>query len=87
VRANTLIVADTFGFHGRTPSPAATRRIEIYGTLRRNPFLPWTGLDPLSVPGVRTRTGSALVLLDRIGIARMPWKSVGRVRLDAPPRI
>jgi hypothetical protein len=87
VRANTLIVADTFGFHGRTPSPAATRRIEIYGSLRRNPFVPWTGLDPLSLPGVKTRVGSALVVLDKLGIARMPWRPVGRVRLDAPPRI
>jgi hypothetical protein len=87
VRANTLIVADTFGFHGRTPSPRTTRRIEIYGSLRRNPFAPWTGLDPLSLPGIKTRIGSALVLLDRLGIARMPWRPVGRVRLDAPPQI
>ncbi len=87
VRANTLIVADTFGFHGRTPSPVATRRIEVYGSLRRNPFMPWTGLDPLSLPGVKSRVGSALVVLDRLGIARMPWRPVGRVRLDAPPRI
>lgn len=87
VRANTLIVADTFGFHGRTPSPAPTRRIEIYGSLRRNPFAPWTGLDPLSLPGIRTRLGSTLVLLDRLGIARMPWRPVGRIRLDAPPQI
>jgi len=87
VHANTLIVADTFGFHGRTPSPVATRRIEIYGSLRRNPFAPWTGLDPLSLPGIKTRLGSALVVLDRLGIARMPWRPVGRVRLDAPPQI
>ena len=87
VRANTLIVADTFGFHGRTPSPAGTRRIEIYGSLRRNPFAPWTGLDPLSLPGIRTRIGSALVLFDKLGIARMPWRPVGRIRPDAPPRV
>ncbi len=87
VRANTLIVADTFGFHGRTPSPTPTRRIEIYGSLRRNPFAPWTGLDPLSLPGVKSRLGSALVVLDKLGIARMPWRPVGRIRLDAPPQI
>jgi hypothetical protein len=87
VKANTLIVADTFGFHGRTPSPQPTRRIEIYGSLRRNPFVPWTGLDPLSLPGVKARVGSALVVLDRLGIARMPWRPVGRLKLDAPPRI
>ncbi len=43
VKANTLVVADTFGFHGRTPSSRATQRVELYSTLRRNPFLPWTG--------------------------------------------
>jgi hypothetical protein len=87
VRANTLVVADTFGFHGRTPSPAATRRVELYATLRRNPFLPWTGLDPLAIPAVKNNMGSVLSALDRLGIAPMPWKPVGRMRIDAPPQI
>ncbi|MGE3986890.1 phytanoyl-CoA dioxygenase family protein [Pseudorhodoplanes sp.] len=87
VRANTLVVADTFGFHGRTPSPAATRRVELYATLRRNPFLPWTGLDPLAFPVVKERMGSFLTTLDRFGIAPMPWKPVGQMRIDAPPQI
>ena len=87
VRENTLVVADTFGFHGRTPSPAATRRVELYAALRRNPFLPWTGLDPLSLPFVKDRMGATLKLLDRLGVARMPWRPVGRLRLDAPPQI
>jgi hypothetical protein len=87
VRANTLVVADTFGFHSRTPSPAPTQRYELYATLRRNPFLPWTGLDPLSMPFVKNRMGSFLTALDRVGIAPMPWKPVGRMRLDEPPRI
>lgn len=87
VRANTLVVADTFGFHGRTPSLAATCRIELYSTLRRNPFLPWTGLDPLALPVVKSHMGSVLALLDRADIAPMPWKPVGRLRIDAPPQI
>ncbi|HJQ57123.1 MAG TPA: phytanoyl-CoA dioxygenase family protein [Vineibacter sp.] len=87
VRANTLVVADTFGFHGRTPSPRPTRRLEIYASLRRNPFTPWTGLDPLSLPFVRARVGSALGLLDRLGVVRTPYRPVGRVRLDAPPQV
>jgi hypothetical protein len=87
VRANTLVVADTFGFHSRTPSPGPTQRFELYATLRRNPFLPWTGLDPLSVPFVKDRMGSFLTALDRAGIAPMPWKPVGCMRLDEPPRI
>lgn len=87
VRANTLVVADTFGFHGRTPSPAATCRVELYATLRRNPFLPWTGLDPLAIPAVKNRMGTVLQALDRIGVAPMPWKPVGQMRIDAPPQI
>ena len=89
VRANTLVVADTFGFHGRTPSPASTRRVELYATLRRNPFLPWTGLDPLALPGVKNHMGSLLTALDRLGVAPMPWmwKPVGHMRIDAPPQI
>ena len=45
------------------------------------------GHDPLWLPGVKARVGSALVVLDRLGIARMPWRPVGRLKLDAPPRI
>ncbi|MEM6381233.1 MAG: phytanoyl-CoA dioxygenase family protein [Pseudomonadota bacterium] len=53
VKANTLVVADTFGFHARTPSSHPTTRVEFHGHLRRNPFLPWNGVDPLSLPVVR----------------------------------
>lgn len=58
VHANTLVVADTSGFHGRTPSPKPTLRVEIYATLRRNPFLPWLGLHFLGLPIIRGRLGS-----------------------------
>src|SRR5579875_1683866 len=49
VPANTLVVADTFGFHARGPSAAPTMRVEIWASGRRNPFLPWSGLDPWSI--------------------------------------
>ena len=52
VPANTLVVADTHGFHARGPSERATRRVEIWVSGRRNPFLPWTGLDAWSVAGL-----------------------------------
>jgi hypothetical protein len=54
VPGNTLVVADTGGFHRRTPSQKPTVRIEVYLTLRRNPFL--AGLVPslLSLPIVRS---------------------------------
>jgi hypothetical protein len=52
VRANTLIVADTHGFHARAPSARPTCRVEIWASGRRNPFLPWPGLDIWSIPGL-----------------------------------
>ncbi len=55
VPANTLVVADTHGFHARGISTKQTVRLGVYGSLRRNPFLPWTGLDPFSLPGIRWR--------------------------------
>lgn len=55
VTANTLVVADTFGFHRRTPSDVPTVRTELHGMLRRNPFVPWNGLDPAELPGLDGR--------------------------------
>ncbi|WP_428484405.1 phytanoyl-CoA dioxygenase family protein [Rhodopila sp.] len=65
VPANTLIVADTFGFHARGRSLRPSLRVEVWAFGRRNPFLPWTRLDPLvsavGLPRVadwRLRTGT-----------------------------
>ena len=62
VPANTLVVADTFGFHARGPSARPTTRVEIWAMGRRNPFLPWAGFDPWAIPGSdcasRSSTGS-----------------------------
>ena len=63
VPANTLVVADTGGFHRRCPSTAATVRVEIYCSLRRNPFL--AGLYPsvLGLPWIRENWASCLFAL------------------------
>src|SRR5207248_2340253 len=53
--ANSLIVADTFGFHARGASAQPTTRVEIWALGRRNPFLPWTGLDPWSIAALGLR--------------------------------
>ncbi|ACL62752.1 phytanoyl-CoA dioxygenase family protein [Methylobacterium nodulans] len=45
VPANTLVVADTFGFHARGRSARPSTRVEVWGIGQRNPFLPWTSLD------------------------------------------
>ena len=90
VPANTLVVADTLGFHARGPSARPTARVEIFAYGRRNPFLPWLGFDPARLPLVR---GAAVPLFwqasdaaERIGLSRNPWRPAGMVRPDTPPR-
>ena len=79
VPANTLIVGDTFGFHARGPSVRPSVRAEIWAYGRRNPFLPWTGFDPLSLPGIAERRVPYLwSFRDRWkGLVGQPWKPVG----------
>jgi hypothetical protein len=84
VPANTLVVGDTVGFHARGHSARPSRRVEIWAYGRRNPFLPWTGLDPLSLPGIaEARVPLMWKVLDRgqrLGIARNSWVSMGEKR-------
>jgi hypothetical protein len=91
VPANTLVVADTFGFHARAPSDRRTVRIGIHGYMRRNPFLPWNGLDYMNLPGIR---GRELDLYQKLqtGLRRVTgkgplWHPVGRQRVDAPAQV
>jgi hypothetical protein len=42
VRANTLVVADTFGFHSRGVSDQPSMRVEVWAYGRHSPFVPWT---------------------------------------------
>lgn len=90
VLANTLVVGDTFGFHCRSLSTKATCRVEIYATLRRNPFLPWTGLHFLSIPYVRMRSGDISIVLlswlEKIGLRKMPWRPVGEGKINDSAR-
>jgi len=91
VRANTLIVADTFAFHGRAPSEKPTLRCELHWHMRRCPFLPWTGLDPKTLPGIR---GRELQLFMAMSDAKEKylkkshiWRPVGSVAINAPAQI
>lgn len=91
VRANTLVVADTRGFHGRTPSHKPTMRISLDWYLRRSPFLPWIGFDFSSMPLLKGRSLDLyLAYLDlrekKLG-KKSIWRDVGRVPIDAPARI
>lgn len=86
VPANTLIVADTHGFHARGVSARASTRVEIWAYGRRNPFLPWAGFDLLGMPGIASRRigwmWGARDRLERwIG---QPWRDVGCKRPADP---
>jgi hypothetical protein len=88
VPANTLVVADTSGFHARGPSARPSMRIEIWSYGRRNPFLPWTGLDPLSLPGIAERRAPlAWAVRDRLRrLLGQPWTDAGTKTAGAPAR-
>jgi hypothetical protein len=89
VPANTLVVADTVGFHARGFSARPTVRVEIWSYGRRNPFVPWTGLDIGSLPGIAERRiplmWQARDVLQRTRLGSQPWHDVGRLRPKDPP--
>jgi len=86
--ANTLVVADTFGFHARGASARPTTRVEIWAFGRRNPFLPWTGLDPWSLAGFGlqkpTLYWKSVDLLERFGLGRQRWRARGNLSAFDP---
>jgi hypothetical protein len=89
VPANTLVVADTVGFHARGLSVRPSIRVEVWTYGRRNPFLPWTGLDVFSMPGLAERripfVWRVRDSLGKRGLISQPWKDVGRIRPQDPP--
>jgi hypothetical protein len=88
VPANTLIVADTFGFHARGASARPTTRVEIWAMGRRNPFLPWTGLDPWSIASLGLRKPMlywrSVDLLERVGLGHQRWRARASVSAFDP---
>ncbi len=83
VPANTLVVADTCGFHARVAATRPSRRLELWSFNRRNPFLPWTGADLLGLPGIAERRIDAMWhLRDRFQIlGGQPWQPSGTKRV------
>ncbi len=78
VPANTLVVADTHGFHARGPSSRPCRRVEVWAYGRRNPFLPWVDLDAWRLGDLADlRVGLAWAfgdVLERLRIKRHVWR-------------
>lgn len=84
VPANTLVVADTCGFHSRAESRGSAVRVELWAYSRPSPFLPWTGPGLRSLPPIARRQAVLLQklvdLLDRWGVLRQHWRAAGRLR-------
>lgn len=81
VPQNTLVVADTLGFHARGVSTRPSVRLEIWAYGRRNPFLPWLGFDPAALPFVKGRAvplyWSAIDLGEQLHLLKNPWRTAG----------
>ena len=81
VPQNTLVVADTVGFHARGLSTRPSARLEVWAYGRRSPFLPWLGLDRAALPFVKGRAvplyWAAMDMAERLHLASNPWKSAG----------
>lgn len=90
VPANTLIVADTSGFHARAASPQASVRVEVYASSRRRPFFPWTRPGLEDVPWIGPRLGELADAMESRGLRRRkfsaPSRRVARTSAYAPLR-
>ena len=90
VPANTLVVADTYGFHARRPSTRPSMRLEIWAYSRGNPFAPWAGLD---LSPARLWRGHAVLagfglmeLRRRLGMPVRDFRQVAAVAPGTPPQ-
>ena len=78
VPANTLIVADTFGFHARGPSERPSLRVEIWAYGRRSPFPSPAALVPWTTRALGRRSIWSWKLGDafeRAGLKKNRWRA------------
>jgi Phytanoyl-CoA dioxygenase (PhyH) len=89
VPENTLIVADTMGFHARGISVRPSARVEIWAYGRRNPFLPWLGCDAAAFPLIKGRAvpfyWAAMDVCEALKLGRNPWRIAGTSTALSPP--
>ncbi len=74
VPANTLVVADTSGFHARGPSIAGALRVEIWALGRRQPFLSWGGVEPWTSETLGSLVTASQKLRDLLKLKSSHWK-------------
>jgi len=77
VAANTLVVADTFGFHARGASERPSLRVEIWAYGRRSPFPSPAALVPWTTATLGWRSVLSWGfgdLLERAGIKTHRWR-------------
>ncbi|NVK40607.1 MAG: phytanoyl-CoA dioxygenase family protein [Oceanospirillaceae bacterium] len=88
VPGNSLVVGDTVGFHARGRSSEPSVRVELWAYARRNPYLPWLGLDIFSLPFIRGRQVRLfwwyLDLRYRLTGHGRPWAPVHRSSITEP---
>lgn len=90
VPQNTLVVADTVGFHARGLSARPSVRLEIWAYGRRSPFLPWLGFDLAAMPFVKGRAvplyWSAMDIAEGLHLGGNPWQNAGTATpIEYPP--
>lgn len=88
VKKNTLVVADTYGFHARGPSVRSSTRIELWAYGRRSPFLPWVGFNVLAFPIVKQHLipwyWKGLDYLEQKYQRKNPWRKIGKMKATDP---
>ena len=91
VKANTLVIADTYGFHARGPSVRPSTRIELWAYARRSPFLPWVGGNLLGLPLLKDRLIPiywwVADYLEQQGKRKNPWRKVGALFATDPTQL
>jgi hypothetical protein len=88
VRANTLIVADTFGFHARGASVRPSLRVEIWAYGRRSPFPSLAALVPWTTAALGRRSVLSWQfgdLLETAGVRKNRWRARAGVSPFDPP--
>lgn len=90
VRGNTLLLADTYGFHARGESLRPSARVTIFASSRPSPFVPFCGFDIAKIFFIKDNKGTMgdrlQDALAKIGIAR-PKGRIVQVKPTDPESI